>query len=47
VGACSYCGGAYKLKDEFKYKALPLLDEFKGHPSFKHFADEGYTVLTL
>jgi hypothetical protein len=47
VGACSYCAGAYEVKEKIRDQNVPLLDEFKGHPSFKQFADDGYTILTF
>lgn len=46
-GACSYCAEAYEVKDDLQEKDLPLLDEFKGHPSFKSLVDEGFTILTF
>lgn len=46
-GACGYCADAFEVKDQVKERNLPLLDEFKGHPSFKQLADSGYTILNF
>jgi hypothetical protein len=47
AGACSYCAGAYEVKERLEAAQLPLLDEFKGHPSLKQLIDAGYTLLTF
>ncbi len=47
AGVCSYCSGAYQVKDKIAAAKLPLMDEFKGHPSFKSLIDAGYTLLTF
>ena len=47
VGACEYCSGAYEVTDEVKSAGLQLIDEFKGHPSFRSLVNEGFTLLTF
>lgn len=47
AGACSYCAGAFQVKEKIEAAKLPLIDEFKGHPSFKQLVDAGYTLLTF
>lgn len=44
---CQYCAGAYQVKDRIQKHNLPLVDEFKQHPSFKAAADAGFTILTF
>lgn len=44
-GVCQYCAGAYEVKDRIQEYNLPLVDEFKQHPSFKSLVDEGFTIL--
>lgn len=44
-GACSYCAGAFEVTDQIKAANLALIDEFKGHPSFKKLIENGYQVL--
>lgn len=46
-GVCSYCAGAFKVKDKIESAGLPLSDQFRGHPSFKQLIDEGFDVLTF
>lgn len=46
-GVCSYCAKAYEVKDKVAAAGLPLVDEFKGHPSFKRLIEAGYTVMTF
>ncbi len=47
TGACSYCSGAYEVEGKLKEKGIPLLSEFKGHPSFKRLIAEGFVVLNF
>lgn len=47
TGVCSYCAGAYQVKEKVTAAGLPLADEFKGHPSFKSLIDAGYALLTF
>lgn len=44
---CSYCAGAYEVKEKIAAANLPLVDEFKGHPSFKRLIDSGYQLLVF
>ncbi len=44
-GACSYCAGAFEVTEKIEAAQIPLIDEFKGHPSFKKLIDDGYQVL--
>ncbi len=46
-GACSYCANAYEVTDKVKEAKIPLIDEFKGHPSFKQLIDAGYQVMVF
>jgi hypothetical protein len=47
TGVCSYCAGAYGVKERIEASGLPLTDQFKGHPSIKQLADAGFQVLTF
>lgn len=47
AAVCSYCAGAFEVKDQIEACELPLVDEFKGHPSFKKLIEDGYTLLTF
>lgn len=46
-GVCSYCAGAYEVKDKIDACKLPLSSEFSGHPSIKHLIDAGFHVVTF
>jgi hypothetical protein len=47
AGACSYCSGAYGVKDEIEKTDIDLLDEFDGHPSVRKLISNGYQILTF
>lgn len=47
AGACSYCAGAYGVKEEIEGTDVELLDEFDGHPSVRKLISNGYQVLTF
>jgi hypothetical protein len=47
AGVCSYCAGAFKVKDKIEAAKLPLSDQFQGHPSFKQLIEQGFDVLTF
>jgi hypothetical protein len=47
AGACSYCAGAYGVKDDIENSDVDLLDEFDGHPSVRKLISNGYQVLTF
>jgi hypothetical protein len=44
---CSYCAGAFRVKEKIEAAKLPLTDQFKGHPSFKQLIEQGFDVLTF
>ena len=46
-GACSYCAGAYGVKDQIEETGVDLLDEFGGHPSIRKLMSNGYDVITF
>ncbi len=46
-GACSYCAGAFEVTEKIKEANISLIDEVKGHPSFKKLIDAGYQVLVF
>lgn len=47
AGACSYCAGAFGVKDEIENTDVDLLDEFEGHPSIRKLISNGYQILTF
>jgi hypothetical protein len=47
AGACRYCAEAFGVRDQVEEAAVPLLDEYAGHPSIRRLISDGYTVLTF
>lgn len=47
VSVCSYCAEAYEVTDKIKDAKLPLVDEFKGHPSFRNLIEAGTQVIAF
>lgn len=47
AGVCTFCATAFGAKDSVVSTGLTLIDETKGHPSFKHLLAEGYEVFTF
>lgn len=46
-GACSYCAGAYGVKDQVERIGVELLEEYEGHPSVRSLVNDGYEVVTF
>lgn len=46
-GACSYCAGAFGVRDDIASSEVSLLDEHEGHPSIRSLVADGYQVLTF
>ena len=46
-GACSYCAGAYGVKDQVEQIGVELLEEYEGHPSLRSLINDGYHVVTF
>ena len=48
AGVCDYCDTSFgREKDLLKKKELPLIDEYKGHPSISRLFGDGYQTITL
>ena len=48
AGVCDYCDTSFGgEKDLLKKKELPLIDEYKGHPSIARLFVDGYQTITL
>ena len=46
-GACGYCARAYGVKDAIEAAGIPLLDDYRGHPSVRDLMAEGRQVVTF
>ena len=47
VSVCSYCADAFEMTEKIKAAGLPLVDEFKGHPSYRKLIEAGVPVLVF
>ena len=48
AGVCDYCDNSFRgEKDLLKKKELPLIEEYKGHPSIARLFGDGYQTITL
>lgn len=46
-GVCSFCAGAFGVKEQVIKAGIPLLDEFEGHPSIQKLVEQDYQVITF
>jgi hypothetical protein len=47
TGVCSFCAQAFGAKNEVEKAGLPLLAEYKSHPSLRNLVKQGYEVITF
>lgn len=47
TGACSFCAGAFGVKDGVQSCGVYLLGEYDGHPSFRTLVSQGYQIITF
>jgi hypothetical protein len=47
TGACLYCARAYGVVEDVERAGVPLLDEYKAHPSIRGLVADGFQVLTF
>ncbi|MGJ3241274.1 MAG: DsrE family protein [Anaerolineae bacterium] len=47
AGACAYCAKAFHVKDQIEMLSIPLLSDYKQHPSVRSLLVDGYQVITL
>lgn len=47
VGACGFCAAAFGVKDAVVASGIPLLEEYRQHPSLRRLISEGFEVLTF
>ena len=46
-GACAYCANAFGVKAQLEAAGVPLVSEYKQHPSFRALVVDGFEVFTL
>jgi hypothetical protein len=44
---CDFCAGAFRVKEGLRKRHIPLVSEFRGHPSIRRWVDEGYEIIVL
>ncbi len=47
TGVCSFCSQAFGVKNVVEKSGIPLLSEYKGHPSVRSLVSEGFQVITF
>lgn len=47
AGACKYCANAFGHTASLEAAGVPLLDEYKQHPSIRTLVDDGFQVITF
>jgi len=45
AGACSFCSQAFGVREQVETAGIPLLDEYRRHPSIRRLVEDGYQVL--
>jgi hypothetical protein len=46
-GACRECAVSFDVEEEVQASGIPLLEEYKGHPSLKRLISQGYKIITF
>ncbi len=44
---CSFCAGAFGIKEHAMESRISLSEEYEGHPSFRELIAEGYQIITF
>ena len=47
TGVCKFCSQVFGVKNEVEKAGLPLLDEYKDHPSLRNLFSEGFHLITV
>lgn len=47
LGACAYCAKAFHVKEQLESAQVPLLADYKQHPSIRQLVVDGYQIITL
>lgn len=47
TGVCDYCALSFGVKNKVEKAGLPLLSEYKKHPSLRTLFAEGYSVINF
>jgi hypothetical protein len=47
TGACLYCANAFGHTAAIEAAGIPLIDEYRQHPSLRSLVHDGFTVITF
>jgi hypothetical protein len=47
AGVCSACAASFGVVEEVQANGIPLIEEYKGHPSLKRLVSQDYRVITF
>jgi len=47
VGVCSFCAGAYEVRDPIRAVGMHLIAEYEQHPSIRTLVRDGYQIITF
>lgn len=47
AGACAYCAQAYGVREAIEAAKVPLISEYRRHPSLRSYAAQGYQIITF
>lgn len=47
TGVCDFCAQAFGVKSKVEKAGVPLLSEYKKHPSLRGLFAEGYSVISI
>lgn len=47
TGVCQFCAQAFGVKNEIERAGVPLLTEYKSHPSLRNLVSDNYEVITF
>ncbi len=46
-GACGECAASFGVEEEVQASGIPLMEEYRGHPSLKRLISQGYKIITF
>lgn len=47
AGACAYCAQAYGVREAIEAADVPLISDYKRHPSLRTYAADGHQIITF
>ncbi|MDF1548922.1 MAG: DsrE family protein [Bacteroidales bacterium] len=47
TGVCSFCAQAFGVKSQIEKAGVPLISEYKNHPSLRNLVVEGFQIITF